>query len=156
MSSAAGSIRGKDFPQASAPAGRCACGSVPHAPYRWIQANGQDSIIYLITVMFLFLTILIIHILITLTDYLNNLSPDSKEYEDTQGTINMLHQQANSSQRLSSVPLRRALPASGCHCQIAGIYFSRNDHEVPFRFLVCNGNPPGSRVSSLLCDDCNV
>lgn len=25
-----------------------------------------------------------------LTDYLNNLSPDSKEYEDTQGTVNML------------------------------------------------------------------
>jgi len=23
------------------------------------------------------------------TDYLNNLSPDSKEYEDTQGTVNM-------------------------------------------------------------------
>lgn len=29
--------------------------------------------------------------LLPLTDYLNNLSPDSKEYEDTQGTVNTRH-----------------------------------------------------------------
>uniref|UniRef100_A0A3P8TG91 FYVE, RhoGEF and PH domain containing 5a n=1 Tax=Amphiprion percula TaxID=161767 RepID=A0A3P8TG91_AMPPE len=30
-----------------------------------------------------------------LTDYLNNLSPDSQEYEDTQGTVNMLQEQTS-------------------------------------------------------------
>lgn len=32
--------------------------------------------------------------LLPLADYLNNLSPDSKEYEDTQGTMNAPHKQS--------------------------------------------------------------
>lgn len=34
----------------------------------------------------------ILSLLVATTDYLNNLSPDSKEYEDTQGTINRRQQ----------------------------------------------------------------
>uniref|UniRef100_A0A3B4ZC56 FYVE, RhoGEF and PH domain-containing protein 5-like n=1 Tax=Seriola lalandi dorsalis TaxID=1841481 RepID=A0A3B4ZC56_SERLL len=51
-------------------------------------------------------------------DYLNNLSPDSKEYEDTQGTVNK--QQTQCGHRLLtllSVTHRRALLASVRHCE---------------------------------------
>lgn len=54
-----------------------------------------------------------------LTDYLNNLSPDSKEYEDTQGTVNTLQEQATVC-RATVFTLhpahRRALLASVCGC----------------------------------------
>lgn len=71
--------------EASAPAGYCACGSVPHAPHWWVSCNGQDCFL-----KWIYFTQNHSHCfsLITPADYLNNLSPDSKEYEDTQGTIN--------------------------------------------------------------------
>lgn len=42
FSPAAESSWGKSVSQTSAPAGHCACGSVSHAPHRWVKYKGQD------------------------------------------------------------------------------------------------------------------
>lgn len=68
-----------------------------------------------------------------LTDYLNNLSPDSKEYEDTQGTVNMLEEQTAvctaATQSKLSFALRRALLASMCGFVFTGNSFLLIWHE---------------------------
>lgn len=83
FASAAESGWGECVSEASAAAGYCPCGSVPHAPHWWVSCNGccSSPYVYIACISFaLFFPPLI--------DYLNNLSPDSKEYEDTQGTVN--------------------------------------------------------------------
>lgn len=79
---AAESRRRERAPQTSAPAGDRAGGSVPHDPHRWDSSPWGFSLKSLH-----FRHISVVSSLLPLTDYLNNLSPDSKEYEDTQGTI---------------------------------------------------------------------
>uniref|UniRef100_A0A3Q2FI70 FYVE, RhoGEF and PH domain-containing protein 5-like n=1 Tax=Cyprinodon variegatus TaxID=28743 RepID=A0A3Q2FI70_CYPVA len=65
-----------------------------------------------------------------LTDYLNNLSPDSKEYEDTQGTVNMLleHKQKQS---LHSFSARRVFLKEGTLMKV-----SRKSHQPRHLFLM--------------------
>lgn len=79
---AAESRRRERAPQTSTPAGDRAGGSVLHDPHRWDSSPWGFSLKSLH-----FRHISVVSSLLPLTDYLNNLSPDSKEYEDTQGTI---------------------------------------------------------------------
>lgn len=97
------------------------------------------------------------------TDYLNNLSPDSKEYEDTQGTINMLQEQTECAQRLlrphALSLLGEPYVPSACVCWefiSTHLAWGGGQERANLDVFVCGGNPLDSRSSSLVCRDGDV
>lgn len=84
---------GQSFLQTAAPARHRARGSVSHDSHWWVKSARQDLFTYELRrfpeLQLVFYSRKMISTLIFSSDYLNNLSPDSKEYEDTQGAVNM-------------------------------------------------------------------
>lgn len=96
---------------------------------------------------------------------MNNLSPDSKEYEDTQGTVNISQEQAAVCTEAAKFTLssthRRALPASVCGCVFRKNLFVLIWHvemveRANLDFFVFGGNPPRSHSKYFLPEDSNV
>lgn len=144
--SAAESSWGKSVSETSAPAGHCTCGSVPHAPHGWVSC--KDLVYFLIKNMYFTHSVCILDsqeafiFSCPLTDYLNNLSPDSKEYKDTQGSVNKRQSRCGQRQLLTGEPY---WPVFVTLCE-QGIYLlsfgtKRRSWERQFRFFCLRWKP---------------
>lgn len=145
---AAESARGGRVSEASAAEGGGARGSVPHAPHWWVESCEAERGFRNLHMK---MPHHILSLLVATTDYLNNLSPDSKEYEDTQGTINRWRQCVDTVE-----PYWPALVAL-CYRVISLLFGrEREPQESQFRFPFHGVDLPGSYFSSPLFVDCNV